>query len=158
MTRFVPVTVLVVLLASSGVAVAQSGGGSSSGSLPNSAAIVFERRKIFDPTKSGADKYIEPQTQSTQLLQYFNLAHCNCAKANVGKIDVQGTFQYLVHENPASGLHVGVDFIAGTSCDDAAHRVGGASPTCSAVIDSVSDLDMNLNASGGSYRTLFSFS
>jgi hypothetical protein len=153
MTRFVPVTVLVVLLASSGVAVAQSGGGSSSGSLPNSAAIVFERRKIFDPTKSGADKYIEPQAQSTQLLQYFNLAHCNCAKANVGKIDVQGTFQYLVHENPASGLHVGVDFIAGTSCDDAAHRVGGASPTCSAVIDSVSDLDMNLNASGGSYRT-----
>jgi hypothetical protein len=149
MTRLVPVTVLVVamVVAASGVASAQA-----TGMLPNGATIVFERRQIRDDTKTDGT-FVEPQAGSAQLLQYFNLAHCNCAKQNVGKPNGVGTFNYLVRETMGSGLHVGVTFLAGTNCDDAAHRAGGSSPTCTpTAIDSASDLDADLFANGGSYR------
>jgi hypothetical protein len=142
MTRFVPVTVLVIVLAASRAASAQATGG---GTLPNSAAIVFEHRQIFD-----GKKFIEPQAGSADLLQYFNLAHCNCAKANVGMPNTVGTFNYLIRETVLSGLHFGVDFWAGTSCDDPAHRTGGSAPTCTQ-LSSTSDIDANLYP-GGVYK------
>src|SRR5262245_13273916 len=136
MTRSVPVAVLLVVLAAGGVAHADS--------LPNNAAITFQHRKIYDDSKKDGS-FIEPDVNSTPLLHYFNLAHCNCAQANVGTTGT-GTFQYLLVEAPASGLHVPVDLWAGTSCDTAANRMGSTA-TCT-MLDSVGDLDAALFPSG----------
>ena len=142
MTRFVPVTVLVMLLAGSRVASAQVAG---TDTLPNSAQIVFEHRKIVSGTS-----FTEPNSNSTELLHYFNLAHCNCAKANVGNTAAkQGIFSYLVRETAMSMLHVPVHFFAGTSCEDSTHR-GGPTATCTPLqTSSINDLDTQLNTSGG---------
>jgi hypothetical protein len=146
MTRSVSVAVLMVVLAAGGVARAQgTGSGSGTGSLPNGATIVFEHRQIFE---NG--KFFEPQAGSSDLLHYFNLAHCNCAKANLGKPNTVGTFNYLVRETGLSGVHFGVDFWAGTSCDDPTHRTGGSSPTC-VQFDSSPDIDNSLYP-GGVYK------
>ena len=141
MTRFVSVAVLMVVLAASGAARAQ-GTGSGSGSLPNGAAIVFEHRKIL---VNG--KFVEPTSGTADLLHYFNLAHCNCAKANVGMAGAPGTFSYHIRETNISGVHFGADFWAGTTCDDSTHRTGGSSPTC-VKLDSVSDIDASLFPGG----------
>jgi len=142
MTRLVPVTVLVMLLATSRVAGAQVAGTT----LPNSAQIVFEHRKIFDDDKNDGS-FLEPTAGTPELLHFFNLAHCNCAKAIAGK---QGTFQYTVRETVPSGLHKPVVFFAGTNCDDSTHRPGGSSVSCQPLEDiSVGDLDADLNTSGG---------
>lgn len=150
MTRFVPVTVLVLLemlLMTGGAAHAQ---GTGSGSLPNGATIVFEHLKIFDPSHKP-DPFSEPDANSTVLRHYFNLAHCNCAKANVGKPNTMGTLNYLVHEtSPTQVPGIPADFFAGTSCDDPAHRPSGAAPTCVKLDNSVNDIDAQLNATGGS--------
>lgn len=113
MTRFVPVTVLVMVVAASGAASAQTTGGT--GSLPSGATIVFEHRKILDATNT----YVEPQASDTALFHYFNLAHCNCAQANVGKSNAVGDFQYFVHETMPSGgtnATASIDFWVGTGC------------------------------------------
>lgn len=113
MTRFVPVTMLVVLLASSGVAGAQAGGGSGSGGLgPNMAQLTFTHLQVWD----GA-KFIEPEVNDRP--KFFNLAHCNCAqaaKSNAALKDA-GTFKYLVQESTQSGVHQPVHFFAGPSCN-----------------------------------------
>jgi hypothetical protein len=139
MTRFVPVTVLVVLLAGTRLAGAQM----TTGTLPNNATLVYEHRKIFDPSTKD---YVEPQAGSKELLHYFDLAHCNCARAQTAA-DGPGTFIYHVREMGNSLLHVGVDFWAGTSCEDAAHRTGGSTPTC-IKIDSTPDLEASFSPGG----------
>jgi hypothetical protein len=110
MTRSVPVAVLLVVLAAGGVAHAQSS------TLPSGATIVFERRKIVDPNSTSTDPFFEPQSDA--LRHYFNLAHCNCAQANVGKSGTPGNFEYLVQETMPSGstIQVNIDFWVGTSC------------------------------------------
>jgi hypothetical protein len=139
MTRSVPVAVLLVVLAAGGVAHAQ-------GMLPNNASIVFEHRKIYDDSKKDGS-FIEPDANSTTLLHYFNLAHCNCAQANMGTTG-PGTFQYLVRETAQSSQHVPVDFWVGTTCDMATSRTG-TSPTCTPLTsESVNDLDADLFPGG----------
>lgn len=142
MTRFVPVTlvVMVVVLAASRVAGAQATGG-----LPGGATVVFEHRQIYDDNKKDGS-FIEPQAGSTQLLHYFNLAHCNCARANLRKPKTVGTFNYLVRETALSGVHFGVDFWTGTTCEDQAHRTG-TSITC-VPLDSIGDVDNTLYPGG----------
>lgn len=143
MTRFVPVTVLVVVVAASSVAGAQS----TPGTLPNGATLVFEKRAIYDESKNDGT-FKQPDAGTPELLHYFNLAHCNCARKNLAAKDSLGTFNYLVRETAQSGLNTpGVDFWVGTTCDDQAHRTGTAA-TCK-MIDSVPDLDMSFFVSGG---------
>lgn len=138
MTRTVPVAVLLVVLAAGGIAHAQGTG------LPSGATLVFEHRKIFDDSKKDGS-FIEPDANTTPLLQYFNLAHCNCAKATIGTIG-EGTFQYIVRETVQSGLHVPVAFWAGTGCDTQANRTG-TSATCM-TLDQTSDLDVSFFPGG----------
>jgi hypothetical protein len=73
MTRFVPVTVLVllaVLLASGRVASADMG------TLPGSAAITFQKLLIHE----NGGGLAEPQHTPESLWNYFNLAHCQCSQ------------------------------------------------------------------------------
>lgn len=142
MTRFVPVTVL-VLLAAGRVATAQT-----SGMLPNGATIIFDKRQILDESKNDGT-FIEPQSGTPELQHYFNLAHCNCAKANVGKLNAPGTFNYLIQEpTPSLLANVPGVFYAGTNCDDAAHREGGSAPSCKKLSNVVGDIDVDLYPSG----------
>lgn len=143
MTRFLSVAVLIVVVAASGVASAQVTGGG--GSLPNGATIVFQYRYIYDDSKKDGS-FFQPDANSTPLLHYFNLAHCNCAKAGIGTMG-EGTFQYHIIEAPQSGLHNPVDLWAGTTCDNPASRTGGSAQTCTK-LDSISDLDANLFPGG----------
>src|SRR5262249_49876098 len=130
---------LVVLLAASGgVADAQA-----TGTLPNGATLVFEHRKIFNPSTKA---FFEPQAASTDLLRYFNLAHCNCARA-LGTTDNIGQFIYHVRGMGSSMWHSGVAFWTGTNCDDPAHRTGGATPTC-IKIGSAADLEATFYPGG----------
>jgi hypothetical protein len=138
MTRFVPVAVLLVVLAAGGVARAQG-----TGTLPNNAQVVFEHRQIFE---NG--KFTEPTANTTDILHYFNLAHCNCAQANIANPNSIGWFRYNLRETAVSGLHVPVTLWAGASCDNAANRPGGSSPTCNSVGDSLPDLDAGLYPGG----------
>src|SRR5262249_28055455 len=112
--------------------------------LPNSATLVFEHRKIYDDTKKDGS-FIEPDANSTPLLQYFNLAHCNCAKTTIGTTG-EGTFQYVVRETVQSGLHVPVAFWAGTGCDTQANRTG-TTATCT-MLDQTSDIDVSFFPGG----------
>jgi hypothetical protein len=139
MTRFVPVTVL-VLLAASGVAGAQT-----SGMLPSGAMVVFEDREIFDENQN---KFIEPDSGTTQLLHYFNLAHCNCAKANASTPNTVGWFNYRVRLSATTGAPgVGGSFYAGTDCEDQDRRSGDAA-TCSLLSNSIMELDTELLPGG----------
>jgi hypothetical protein len=137
MTRFVPVTVLVVVLAASRLAGAQSTGGSG---LPNSATIVFSHLQV-----SVDGDFVETEQNSTDRLHYFNLAHCNCAKLGSG---TEKTFKYLVQETAQSGLHVPVDFWVGNACATDANRTSNP-PMCKRVA-TLGDLDADLYP-GGSY-------
>ncbi len=142
MKRFVSVAVLLVVLAAGGVVHAQA---TTDGSLPNGAAIVFEQRRIYDDSKKDGS-FFEPDANSEALLRYFNLAHCNCAKASIGTSG-EGTFQYLIRETTLSGVHVPVDLWAGTNCDDVADRPGGSSVTCTK-LDALPDVDATLFPGG----------
>ncbi|HEX8107391.1 MAG TPA: hypothetical protein VF516_06650, partial [Kofleriaceae bacterium] len=130
---------LLVVLAAGGVAHAQMG-------LPNGATIVFEHRQIFE-----GGKFVEPTAGTQDVLHYFNLAHCNCAQANIGNANSAGWFRYNVHEIPASGLTVPFSLYAGTSCDNAANRPGGSAPTCNLLV-TLNDLDARLNRTGGEFE------
>lgn len=137
MTRFVPVTVLMVLLVQSGVAGAQT----TTGTLPGGGTLVFEHREIFD----DEGKLFEPTSGTPELFHYFNLAHCNCGRANAK----EGTFNYRIRETMQSMLHVKVDFWTGVDCQDAAHRPGGNAVTCLPLsTPSFGDLDANLFPGG----------
>lgn len=143
MTRFVPLAVLLVVLAASGVAHAQS----NTNMLPGGGQIVFEHRKIV-----SGKQFTEPTSNTTELLHYFNLAHCNCAKAiadmpTVPANPVVGQFVYHLRETMISGVHFGADFWAGTSCDDATHRNTG-NLTCTQLPVTVGNIDQDLFPGG----------
>ena len=120
MTRIVPVIVLVASFVASRSAGAQT----TTGMLPNSANIVFEHRAIFSKEN---EPFREPQAATPELLRYFNLAHCNCARAafKAGTSNTVGTFHYTVRETAQTQLHTPVNYFAGTSCEQAANRPGG---------------------------------
>jgi hypothetical protein len=144
MTRFVPVTVLVVLLAGTRLSGAQTTTGTP---FPSGAVISFTQREIFDPGSSSM--FSQPDAGSTTLFHYFNLAHCNCARRNAGVADQTstdhiGNFRYLVSMNMASGLGAAAsaDYWVGTNCGDMATRIS-ATTTCEK-IDSTPNIDINL--------------
>lgn len=152
MTRFVPVTVLVVLVAGTRLAGAQTTTGSGT-PFPSGAVISFEQREIFDTGKTPP-AFSQPDAGSTDLFHYFNLAHCNCARRNAATADQTttdhiGNFRYLVRMNGPSGLNPppGVDYWVGTNCADMTTRTS-ATTTCKQV-GSTPNIDNNLSAQGG---------
>ncbi|HMG55170.1 MAG TPA: hypothetical protein VK601_16855, partial [Kofleriaceae bacterium] len=86
MTRFVPVTVLVVLLAGARVAGAQGTGTT----LPGGVTITFSKLYIHE---DGSKEAVEPKIDPDSLWKYFNYAHCQCGKAMPSF--VEATFEYL---------------------------------------------------------------
>lgn len=104
MTRFVPVTVLVVVLAASRVA------GADMGSLPGGATLTFDRLYIHE----NGGVYQEPSDPDARRY-YFNLAHCVCSEANAGK---ETTFEYLLKLSMTINPSRSAQFWVGTSCDD----------------------------------------
>jgi len=106
MTRLVPLTVLVVVLAVSGVANADKG------TLPNSAVLSFD--KLYIHEDGGSFK--EPSDPDARRY-YFNRAHCVCSKANAGK---ETTFQYLMKLTNVTNTHRPAELWVGTTCDAAA--------------------------------------
>ena len=141
MTRFVPVTVLVVLLAGTRLAGAQGM------PFPSGAVISFEQREILDTSKDPP--FSQPDAGSTNLFHYFNLAHCNCAQHNL-TLDAMdpnkhvGNFRYLVRMNNVSGLgsSAQADYWVGTNCTDMTTRTS-SSTTCE-LLSSTPNIDNNL--------------
>jgi hypothetical protein len=87
MTRFVPVAVLLVVLAAGGVARAQT-------TLPGGVTVSFDKLYIHE---NGSTNAVLPATDPDSLWHYFNLAHCQCSKAQPGF--VEANFEYLVLAN-----------------------------------------------------------
>jgi hypothetical protein len=104
MTRFVPVTVLMVLLATSGVV------GADTGMLPSGANLAYSKLYIAE----NGENFKEPSDPVAQR-KYFNLPHCVCSEKNAGK---ETKFQYLITLDRASGAtNHAAEFWTGTGCD-----------------------------------------
>jgi len=112
MTRIVPVTVLVVVvLAASGVVSAQTTGGG--GSLPNGASINIDKLYIHE---DGSKDAVLPKIDPDSLWKYFNLAHCQCAKAQPGF--VESKFEYLLTSSGStSPIDEPLNIWVGASCN-----------------------------------------
>jgi hypothetical protein len=153
MTRFVPVTVLMVMLAASRIAGAQT----ATAMFSNGTTVNFSKLEIHDDSKKD-QSFFQPDANSTPLLFYFNLAHCNCARVNPDDTTSSGAFKYLVQTSgdPAASGAPAI-FVAGTTCEDPTHRSDGATPgtasiTCSATSDplaTIDDVENRLFAQGG---------
>ena len=109
MTRFVPVTVLMVLLATSGVA------GADMGMLPNNANLAYSKLQIAE---NGGDFKV-PSDPVAQR-KYFNLPHCVCSQQKLGK---ETEFEYLITLDHASmAANRAAQFWTGTGCDMVENR------------------------------------
>lgn len=105
MTRSVPVAVLLVVLAAGGVAHAQT--------LPGGVTVSFDDLFIHE---NGSKDPVQPATVPDSLWHYFNLAHCQCGKAQPGF--VESTFEYLVlANNPAPPDPENLQIWVGASCN-----------------------------------------
>jgi hypothetical protein len=111
MTRFVPVTVLVVVLAAGRVASAQS---TDPGTLPGGATISFDMLYIHE---DGNPDLAEPKSGMTSLWKYFNMAHCQCSKTPPSGF-VETTFGYLATlQNPTMTIDRPLQIWVGSQCD-----------------------------------------
>src|ERR1043165_8206567 len=123
MTRFVPVTVL-VLLAASRVASADMG------TLPNQAVLAFDRLFLHE---DGNTELKEPAVTPNSLWKYFNLAHCQCGKLLPDFLENTFAYQMTLSANTNTGR--ALDFWVGPACDTTdiptrnaqCHQVKGAS-------------------------------
>ncbi len=150
MTRFVPVTVLMVVLAASGVASAQSDT-NPTGPLANGASITFSELKIHENNNPVLDF---PVTDPDSKWHYFNLAHCQCSQPGVdhGSDFHELTFAYLLQLAGANGMPVGrpLEMWVGPNCMDDAARTG-TTATCHR-IDSAGQTSVDLLTSPGNVR------
>src|SRR6185295_9067256 len=142
MTRFVPVTVLVGLVATSGIA------GADSGMLPTNANLTYSKLYIAE---NGGD-FVVP-SDPVALRKYFNLLHCACSQMSLGK---ETQFEYLITLDMVSGAaNRAAQFWTGTGCDMTDNRSTNAM-MCRSLTDmgigadrvSIADIDA-LIASGG---------
>jgi hypothetical protein len=98
------VTVLMVLLATSGVA------GADSGTLPSGANLTYSMLYI---NENGGD--LQQPSGPVALRKYFNLPHCVCSQQNLGK---ETKFQYWLALDGLSGATGrAAEFWTGTGCD-----------------------------------------
>jgi hypothetical protein len=105
MTRFVHVTVLVMVAVLGASRIARA----DTGMFDNGAVLAWE--KLFIQENGGAFK--EPSDPDARLY-YFNLAHCQCSKANAGK---ETLFRYRLTLDKVTGMNRPAEFWVGTSCD-----------------------------------------
>jgi len=113
MTRFVPVTVLVMVLAAGRVASAQGT------TLPDGSTIVFDKTYLHEDRNPD---FAEPKTLPASLWNYFNLAHCQCGKAMPSF--VESTFGYLLTLQGATMAgDQPLETWVGTQCDDNTNRL-----------------------------------
>jgi hypothetical protein len=124
MTRFVAVCAVAVAAVGASAAVARA-----EGTLPNGAAITFERVFI---TEGGEVK--EPSTPDV-LRQYFNLAHCVCSQSMAGE---EQTFEYELKSSVDTAQSLPVSFYFGTNCNIAVDRDETCIPA--GMIDDVDNL------------------
>jgi len=110
MTRFVPVTLLVVL-AASGVASADVAGTT----LPNSATLSFYKLYINEDGNG-----FKEASNPTALRKYFNLPHCKCSQMNLGN---ETQFEYSLRLDKVLGVTRSADIWVGPStCNDSMLR------------------------------------
>ena len=105
MTRLVPLTVLVVVLAAGQLASAQT----STTTLPAGGTVTFDRIAVQRSDTDSPATFFEPEIDKRPL--YFNLAHCTCSHAGKEK------FTYLVNETMLQNTAAPLLFFAGTGCD-----------------------------------------
>ena len=113
MTRFVSVTVLVVMLAATRVASAQG-----ATTLPDGSTISFDKLYIHE---DGGD-LVEPKKPPDSLWNYFNLAHCQCSKDAPDSIE--STFAYLMTlQNVTTPNTQTLEIWVGSACDNETNRL-----------------------------------
>lgn len=130
MTRFVPVTVLVMVLAAGRVASADDTT-PPTGPLASGAAITFSELKIHEDNSPTAEF---PKVDPTSKWNYFNLAHCQCDTpgANPGSNFHETTFSYLLKLEGANGMAVNrpLEIWVGTNCMTDTARPPSTTATC----------------------------
>jgi len=143
MTRFVPVTVLMVVLAVSRVASAQATGST----LPDGSTINFAKVYLHE---DGNPDFAEPKTQPDSLWNYFNLAHCQCGKAPPSGY-VEGTFGYLLTLQGATmPSPQPLEIWVGSACDDETNRL----KTCRQLTDQTVPSIVSIQQMNGTTRTI----
>ena len=130
MTRFVPVTVLVVVLAAGRVASADDTT-PATGPLATGASITFSELKIHEDNSPTAEF---PKVDPTSKWNYFNLAHCQCDTpgTNPGTNFHETTFSYLLKLEGANGMPVNrpLEIWVGSSCMTDTARPPSMTATC----------------------------
>jgi hypothetical protein len=151
MTRFVPVTVLMVVLAASRVASAQAGSGSGSSTLPDGSTISFDKLYLHE---DGNPNFAEPKTQPDSLWNYFNLAHCQCGKESGKTIPtfVEATYGYLMtlQNAPALPSNKPLQLWVGSACDDNTNRL----KTCCQLGSQTVTTIASIQATNGTTKTI----
>jgi hypothetical protein len=140
MTRFVPVTVLVLLAASR---VAGADDTMPTGPLASGASITFSELQIHEDNNPDLDF---PEITPDSSWHYFNLAHCQCtAPGAMPSADFnEKTFAFLLKLEGAAGQSVSrpLELWVGTACNTDAARPPSTTATCRQVgsIGSVDEL------------------
>lgn len=125
MTRFVPVTVLMMMLAASRIAGAQGT------TLPNGITVTFDKLYIHE---DGSKEAIQPRVEPDSEWKYFNYAHCQCGKAMPDF--VEANFEYLVLASSAAPpvaepLEIWVGASCSTNSDGTDTRAANCTHTAS---------------------------
>jgi hypothetical protein len=149
MTRFVPVTVLVVVLAASGVAGADDT--APTGPLSMGASITFNELKIHED--NSADLAF-PKISPDSLWHYFNLAHCQCSAPGAGTTSDfrEVSFAYLLQLTGATtAVSRPLEVWVGANCNTDAARPPSTTATCHR-IDSAGQSSVDILTSPGNVR------
>lgn len=156
MTRFVSVTVLMVVLAASRVAGADKAG-TPTGMLPGNAGITFAELRIHENNASILER---PKVTPDSEWRYFNLAHCECAAPDAeipaDFVYHADEFSYLVKLTTSSNESINrpLNFLVGTDCTNENTR----DQTCSGIPGGLNNIDVLRGSSNFSLNVpLFEF-
>jgi hypothetical protein len=134
MTRFVPVTVLVMLLAGSRVA-------SATDTLNDGSTIAFTRLQLHE---NNSPTLVDPKVTPDSLWHYFNLAHCQCATPTVAHDPGyhETTFAYYIGLMGGSGTPIGhpLQIWMGSECTNDTTRAMNCHTIDSAGLTSIDTL------------------
>jgi hypothetical protein len=141
MTRFVPVTVL-LLLATSRVASADTG------MLPDGSRVSFDRLFI----RENGDDFKEPKVTPDSLWNYFNLAHCQCSQSPPQGF-VETSFQFvLTLQGQVTPNQQPLEIWVGSQCDVADLVTRNA--MCHAIKNATIGMIADIAASNGATITI----
>lgn len=138
MTRFVPVTVLVLLALSRG---ARADDTMPTGPLASGTRIMFSDLRIHEDNNKDL---APPKATPDSSWHYFNLAHCQCTEpgAMTDPDFREKTFAYLLQRVGPGPVSRPLELWVGTSCNTDAARPPSTTATCHLVstVPSVDDL------------------